>query len=572
MYSLLIIDDEPYITDGIHSILNDATELELELYRAYSSLEAIDILDRMKIDIVLTDINMPVMNGLEIQKQIIKKWPHSKTIFLTGYNEFEYIQAAIRNLCVDYVLKTEGEDAIIKAVNKAIEQIESEYKNQQMVENARLSISRTFPIIQSKYLLDIAEGLYCLPEERKAQFEKLEIPFIHDRPVILMIGRVDYWPAQTSYTEKMEAVFGVQKIAEEYLSKSAVIVSVIYHFTNLLWFIQPHLDDLSENSTHIINSERTILFVHGTMNAIQRSCRELFNLSVSIVVSDKPVLWEKTPDKFESLKYTLNRTIGLSNEMLLIDNYYKNTVYENGSMEENDLESAVRASRKSIPLLETYLESSQKEEFAKIFENIIKTAGVSRFTSHDITTEVYYSISALFLSHISRWKLAEKTDGKIDITILTRMKGFSSWDETVSYFRKIMDFIFAQKNDDCLRTANKIFGFIKTYTEQHLSEDLSIARLSRLLSFDRSYLYRLFRQVTGKSLSEYIAEVKAAKARELLIRNDMKISEISAALGFETPSYFTRFFRKYTNLSPQEYRNSLIQTDSAAYRTNIKGD
>jgi len=178
----------------------------------------------------------------------------------------------------------------------------------------------------------------------------------------------------------------------------------------------------------------------------------------------------------------------------------------------------------------------------------------------------------LFLSHISRWKLDEKADGKIDITILTRMKGFSSWDETVSYFRKIMDFIFAQKNDDCLRTANKIFGFIKTYTEQHLSEDLSIARLSRLLSFDRSYLYRLFRQVTGKSLSEYIAEVKAAKARELLIRNDMKISEISAALGFETPSYFTRFFRKYTNLSPQEYRNSLIQTDSAAYRTNIKGD
>jgi len=74
MYSLLIIDDEPYITDGIHSILNDATELELELYRAYSSLEAIDILDRMKIDIVLTDINMPVMNGLEIQKQIIKKF------------------------------------------------------------------------------------------------------------------------------------------------------------------------------------------------------------------------------------------------------------------------------------------------------------------------------------------------------------------------------------------------------------------------------------------------------------------------------------------------------------------
>ena len=94
MYKLLIVDDEHYITDGLYRTFSSLSEFSLEIYRAYCAKQALDYFTRYRMDIIITDINMPIMNGLEMIAEIKNRWPDCRTIILSGYNDFEYAKTA----------------------------------------------------------------------------------------------------------------------------------------------------------------------------------------------------------------------------------------------------------------------------------------------------------------------------------------------------------------------------------------------------------------------------------------------------------------------------------------------
>lgn len=96
MFRLLIVDDEEIIVNSLYEIFNSLPEIELDVYKAYSAQEAIDWLSRTRIDIVLSDIMMPEIDGLQLLEEIHKRWPFCKVIFLTGYEKFDYIYGALQ--------------------------------------------------------------------------------------------------------------------------------------------------------------------------------------------------------------------------------------------------------------------------------------------------------------------------------------------------------------------------------------------------------------------------------------------------------------------------------------------
>ena len=99
MYKLLIVDDEHYITDGLYRTFSSLSEFSLEIYRAYCAKQALDYFTRYRMDIIITDINMPIMNGLEMIAEIKNRWPDCRTIILSGYNDFEYAKTALKYGC-----------------------------------------------------------------------------------------------------------------------------------------------------------------------------------------------------------------------------------------------------------------------------------------------------------------------------------------------------------------------------------------------------------------------------------------------------------------------------------------
>jgi two-component system response regulator YesN len=153
MKKLLIVDDEPYTVDGLYQMLSECSLYQFDLFRSYSTDEAIQRLLSTKIDIVISDIRMPGMDGIELLRWISERWPSCKVIFLTGYGDIQYAQQAIRLGCSDYILKTEGDEAILASIGRAINKLNDEALNEKIhlstnAGNEKLIIETTNETVQ----------------------------------------------------------------------------------------------------------------------------------------------------------------------------------------------------------------------------------------------------------------------------------------------------------------------------------------------------------------------------------------------------------------------------------------
>lgn len=124
MYRVLIIDDEEFITNSLATLLENTDNYDMDVYKAYSGSEAIRLLNEIKFDIVISDICMPGITGIELAKIIREKWPLSQVILLTGYDDFKYAQQAIQHKVTRYILKSDGDEALLDAIRECIDLIE----------------------------------------------------------------------------------------------------------------------------------------------------------------------------------------------------------------------------------------------------------------------------------------------------------------------------------------------------------------------------------------------------------------------------------------------------------------
>ncbi|WMT39454.1 response regulator [Paenibacillus sp. D2_2] len=175
MYRLLIVDNEEYVVDGLVELFNAENRPDLETQGAYSAAEAMNALMTTSYDIVITDIRMPGINGLELQRIIASRWPYCKVIFLSGYDNFNYAQEAIRQGSVNYILKTEDDDVIIAAVDGAIEKIRSEKEEKKALTEARTQVKKAMAALQREFFEGLLMGeddllLTCSSSSRSLTF------------------------------------------------------------------------------------------------------------------------------------------------------------------------------------------------------------------------------------------------------------------------------------------------------------------------------------------------------------------------------------------------------------------
>ena len=201
-----------------------------------------------------------------------------------------------------------------------------------------------------------------------------------------------------------------------------------------------------------------------------------------------------------------------------------------------------------------FLERDLEEQFFDILHNA-GNAMISISVKHNyFAIEAYFKFALSLLSLINKLGATESISQHIDIDYLTRVIDFPSWDEAVSYLHEVSLAIFNYLRNNNKRQENYIVYNVRNYVLQHLDDDLSLIKLADRVFLNPSYLSRLFRQNTGIKLSEYIEHSRVAKAKTLLEISNVKIYDVAKAVGYDTAGSFTRFFRKSTGFSPQEYR------------------
>ncbi|MBP1991046.1 response regulator [Paenibacillus eucommiae] len=551
MYRLLIVDDEPIIVNGLVDFFSQQEKWPLEVYGAYSGEEAMQLLLHMRFDIVITDIGMPEMDGLQLQKKVLSQWPRCKIIFLTGYNDFEYVQEALRHKGVDYVLKTEGDEAIVRAVELAIEYTREEVRKDQLMLQADRQLRLAVPALQKELLRNLVLGDYVSISRLSEQFNELMIPLHANQKVLMVLARIDTYKPNYSVYDRGLLAYAIQNVASEYLQDSVHMLSVEMEVSRMLWFIQPKPSEESGSEAGFMdegNDERWVQsasFIQGNLESIQQTCKELLEVPISFVIESNPVSWTEAGQLYEKYNKMLSQGLGMGTELLLTSH---STLPES-------LPCPFQAGKlkKKLELLKLQLDGGQKEAFDSMYADMMKE--VAQYKDEPrIRQEIYYSLVPIFLACMNRHMIYD-FGPQLDISKLTHMESHSSWEAVTAYFHGLASAIFARTQVGLQLEEHAVVQKVHQYIHDHLDGDVSLVRIGEAVGHNSKYLSRVYKKITGEDLSHYIAQTKLSKAQALLKETQMKIYEVSAAVGFLAEPYFYRFFRKAAGITPQEYRD-----------------
>lgn len=549
MLKLLVVDDMPIIADGLYELFHEEQRMPTTVFKAYSAPEAIRIMKEESVDVVVTDIKMPEVSGLELLKEINRIRPQCKVIFLTSFHDFEFAREAVILGGFDFILKTEGDARIQEAVYKAAEEVLRERQSRELVELAQEQYRLALPMLQQQFLLEFLQGRPIAGADRGGQLRALEIKLQPDLPVHLVVIRIDRWKYSMTWSDRALLLYSVQNIMDEYVSPRVRIHTLTLDSSHIVGLWQPLEPQYTDKET-----SKAFRFFYGTLETIQNTCRELLKLHISVILGKDAEDWKSVGDKLHNLVLLLQSGIGRNHELLTTDEELMSD--RDGKTMQGDTlsEPGIYLPLMHYASLPALLASGKQEEFMSLFEELVVM--VSEAGDHTgLKLEALHYLASMFLGYMNRRRLLGEIAEHLGIERLIRFHPEHDWMNDVGYFRELAMYLFKHGSFEQEDRSNRLVQDVQKYILNHLREDLSLTRLGEHVHLNPTYLSRLYKQITGEGISDYIMEARMDRAKSLLEHGELKIHEIAEEVGYQSGIAFTRFFKKMINFTPQEYRD-----------------
>lgn len=550
MYRLLIVDDEPIIVNGLHEYFLKKSLADVEILLAFSAEEALAWLESVKIDVILSDICMPEMDGMELLGHIEKQWPRCKVILLTGHDEFDYAHQAIRSSCVtDYILKTEGMDKIGSAVAQALQSVKEELSVYHHREWLQQELPKAIAQLQRQLLLDVLRRTEAASlQGLQTEFNAVRLPFQANKPVLAVVLLVEEWNKYKSVHERDLMLFAIGNIAEELLGVRTVVKCVQLDGHSLIGLVQAGEQPFIRPEAL---EKHTAGFLHGTLETIQQVCRDLFALPLSAAASGHFVGFDRLARETQRLRLAVlgGRTSGAERLTILKE--------EDGD-ERADAERFGRLSAHFLlEKLQAGILEAGGEDWSEHYRKLVELFPDDGPADPFDRMLVQHDLSRTCLVCLEELGLKDRAVAEANLPAMLQFDFRTPWSALVAYFQSLFEWMQRMRSDHLKLEESNLIGRIHYFIRNNLGSDLSMSRIAREVSLNPSYLSRWYKMTCGKGLSDYIQEVRLERSKELLKTTMLKIHEISEMLGFADPHYFFRFFKKSVGCTPQEYRNRI---------------
>lgn len=292
LYRILVVDDEELITDSLAGMLAEAPQYELDVYKAYSGSEALELLNEQQFDIVVSDICMPGISGIGLAQKIREKWPLCHVIFQTGYDDFQYAQQAIRQRVTHYILKSEGDEVLLAAIGECIRRLEEDARKQADLIRVQEENRVYKAMIRRKQI----QNLFRFDQEKEENFS-IDLK----KPVFLLAGRS---------SEKMEEAVGLavdevlkEKIAYAVRSEMAWLDKKV-----IIWILQQEeKEDLPYAAA----------VVKGMAEGFCHVLRYRFGIAFSFVFQEKEIEWSQVAGELERLRQIATNRLNPDKQLVM---------------------------------------------------------------------------------------------------------------------------------------------------------------------------------------------------------------------------------------------------------------
>lgn len=515
MYRVMIADDESIMTSAMESLI-DWKALDCELiYSADNGRTVLDYLEDLKPDILILDINMPEVTGIDIAKYVWENKLPCKVILLTGYADFSYAQQAVSYDVVEYVTKTGAFDQLVLAIKKAQRKIDEERKR---------TLMESKEILAQNFLKAVFDG--SLYEEEQIREESQRTGLDVEQGCMILLIRFALPASSEGVVMKIQK--GLMNFLKMTFREQMLSGVPIRKNVYAILLRQKFLD-----------YEKSILDACGQIVDMMDNFMKLY---VFIGVSDRFCGWQDIKICYEQAESALDASFFDETSKI---NLYQNIVYDNGNIQKeidvllNELEYHLKQGEpEALDCFRQILEIQRK--YHSTIDSIENVGIAIRQSCDRVLGE--YEKTLYDVSGVSRG-------------ITRQIRSFMHVKEYSAYMEQLIEATIAFVSR-MPRKKNGIVYQCEKLIDEHFMENISVSEISEMIGVSSSYLSRVFKEENGETIIQTINQKKLEKAKEYLLNTDRKIYEIADALGFENITYFSHFFKKATGISPKDYSDA----------------
>lgn len=532
MLKLVIVDDEEYVIKGLKKFI-DWEALGVEITDSASNgSEGLEKILHHQPDIVLADIKMPIMDGLQMIRECHEKGINSKYVVLSGYGEFEYAREGIKYGVIDYILKPSTPDEITEVMKKAVTVCLDEKEKAVQDTLLKERLKQSIPILTEKFIEEIFEG--NIPDEpelrEKAEFLNLDIENKEYRVLALQIDSYSEFIEKSNEEERQ-----LKKIS--ILSKACKLFNVTNTYLN---FIERSSHLLLVMDPEPINYDQNKMIEKKAQWLIEEVSRSL-GVSLSIGVGEPVRSLRKIADSFSQSKECLKFKLQFG--------YGKVIFYED-----------IVCTQIKVPVLNLYnkdqlidaLKTRDKNKISDCIKSFISNIREYKFILLD-----YVKLSLIEMVGIvslTLYQIGEKETNILhEATLWKDIEEIETAREIEAWLTNFFDVIFStitQKNNQRI---TRVLEQIIEYIQANYNKDISIEDISKRIFLTPNYLSNIFSKNMGENFTKYLVRYRIEKAKELLRTGKYKVYEISEMVGYKNTDYFSRIFKEYSGVTPSEY-------------------
>ncbi|HEY2494077.1 MAG TPA: response regulator [Paenibacillus sp.] len=532
---MIIVDDEAHWVDNL-AMNKPWDTLGIEhIHKAYSAHEALQIIDTHPIDIVISDILMPQMTGIELIERIRIRDKKIKCIILSGHSDFEFAKKAVQNKAVDYLLKPPTDSELFGAVKNAIDQLNTEWETISSLERTRYTLRENLPILRGQLLLDALHGHRMPAEEWSRKLEDYGLPFNHGECALLLV-RLEEEFGQYKNNGQPLIEYAIMNMAEEIIGEFMEVWGVKEEHGYLVFLLK-----LKGNDADI--GKETIL--EKLSLQLQYKVKQFLKGSLSIVITE----WFKFPEQ-------------LSSRFRKASAYFRQIVGDEREfvMRVSDLEQNATQGPLGVlympPSLINLLEAGRWDAAEEKLMEVCAELDEKWSESWEHCMEAGFLISASF-TH-----LAHRNGHTLFSLLGTDIEPLQSGDAfaSISKLRKWSLGVLGKLKEG---TSNEIKDIrslyvkkIQEFTDKNLHLDVSLRVLADHVNLHPTHLSKIYKIETGEGISDYVSRLRMDRACYKLKTTNKKVYEISMEIGYMDPAYFIKVFKRQFGETPQEYRDS----------------
>lgn len=533
---VFLVEDEMVIRRGIKNSIDWEKEGYIFCGEASDGELAYPMIIKEKPDILITDIRMPFMDGLELCKLVKKELPNIKILILSGYDEFDYAKEAIRLGVTEYLLKPISSGKLLEALNGVSESIRREKEDKDLVrkymeemrENTEHEKQKFFEQMIAgnlsmagaletgkKYEMNLSAGMYNLLLFRFTLGEE-------NRKSGELLGEAEY--AIEKLTERLEYVFEFQRGVEGW----AFLLMADNEEQ-----MSERVKELSKDLEEIMKNYSTIAYFGGIgqpvarLRELEESFREAeralaarFTMELNRIISVEDIRMAQNVDTLDDIEITSFGEIEKTRTML-------EKFLNNGAEDEID-------------------------EFVDVYINELPEENLKSVLMRQ------YIIMDAYIVMMSFCEKIEGIEGEMQAQseeLKNSMKTIQTLEEIKNYIRMLLKKIIGVRDTISGRRYSDIIEIAKDQIRKtYMSDEISLNTIAAEVGMSPSYFSSIFSKEMGKTFVEYLTEIRMDRAKELLMCSSMKTSEIGYEVGYKDPHYFSYIFKKTQNCTPKEFR------------------